>query len=164
MFVIELVYKVPLTEIDAHMKAHMAFLNKYYASGHFLVSGRKIPREGGIILATGRAAKRSKRSSRKTLFAAAVSRIFGSSSFARAKARRTCRSESAGDVAGARHSRGRWSSKMSSPSTIFPVGTKPSFALTRSDGALSGVTPEMKWVTPCEWFAQASIARATSVA
>lgn len=54
MFVIELVYKVPLTEIDAHMKAHMAFLNKYYASGHFLVSGRKIPREGGIILATGK--------------------------------------------------------------------------------------------------------------
>ncbi|MET0591532.1 MAG: YciI family protein [Polyangiaceae bacterium] len=54
MFVIELIYKVPLTEIDAHMKAHMAFLNKYYASGHFLVSGRKIPREGGIILATGK--------------------------------------------------------------------------------------------------------------
>ncbi|MET0594854.1 MAG: YciI family protein [Polyangiaceae bacterium] len=53
MFVIELVYKVPLTEIDAHMKAHMAFLNKYYASGHFLISGRKIPRDGGIILATG---------------------------------------------------------------------------------------------------------------
>ena len=53
MFVIELIYKVPLAEIDAHMKAHMAFLNKYYASGHFLVSGRKIPRDGGIILAVG---------------------------------------------------------------------------------------------------------------
>lgn len=53
MFVIELVYRADLTEIDAHMREHMAFLNKYYASGHFLVSGRKIPREGGIILATG---------------------------------------------------------------------------------------------------------------
>lgn len=54
MFVIELTYKVDLAEIDAHMKAHMAFLRKYYASGHFLVSGRKIPREGGIILAVGK--------------------------------------------------------------------------------------------------------------
>jgi uncharacterized protein YciI len=54
MFVIELIYKVPLAEIDAHMAAHMAFLEKYYASGHFLVSGRKVPREGGIILAMGK--------------------------------------------------------------------------------------------------------------
>jgi uncharacterized protein YciI len=53
MFVIELTYKVELTEIDAHMKAHMAYLNKHYAAGTFLVSGRKIPREGGIILAVG---------------------------------------------------------------------------------------------------------------
>ena len=50
MFVIELIYKVPLAEIDAHMAAHVKFLKKYYASGHFLVSGRKIPRDGGIIL------------------------------------------------------------------------------------------------------------------
>ena len=51
MFVIELLYKAPLPEIDAHMPAHMTFLKKYYASGHFLVSGRKIPRDGGVILA-----------------------------------------------------------------------------------------------------------------
>ena len=53
MFVIELTYKAPLTEIDAYMAAHVAFLKKYYASGNFLVSGRKIPRDGGIILAVG---------------------------------------------------------------------------------------------------------------
>ena len=53
MFVIELVYKVPLPEIDAKMRAHVAFLKKYYASGNFVVSGRKIPRDGGIILAVG---------------------------------------------------------------------------------------------------------------
>jgi uncharacterized protein YciI len=53
MFVIELIYKAPLAEIDASMRAHMTFLKKYYASGHFLVSGRKIPRDGGIILAVG---------------------------------------------------------------------------------------------------------------
>jgi uncharacterized protein YciI len=54
MFVIELVYKASLEEIDAHMAAHVRFLKKYYAAGNFLVSGRKIPREGGIILAVGR--------------------------------------------------------------------------------------------------------------
>ncbi|HEX7668398.1 MAG TPA: YciI family protein [Polyangiaceae bacterium] len=53
MFVIELVYKAELSDIDAHMKAHVAFLNKYYKAGNFLVSGRKIPRDGGIILAVG---------------------------------------------------------------------------------------------------------------
>jgi uncharacterized protein YciI len=51
MFVIELKYKADLTKIDARMAAHVKFLKKYYASGHFLVSGRKIPRDGGIILA-----------------------------------------------------------------------------------------------------------------
>ena len=54
MFVIELIYKVDLAEIDAHMAAHVDFLKKYYASGNFLVSGRKIPRDGGIILAVGK--------------------------------------------------------------------------------------------------------------
>lgn len=51
MFVIELIYKADLAEIDAAMRPHMAYLKKYYAAGRFLVSGRKIPREGGIILA-----------------------------------------------------------------------------------------------------------------
>jgi uncharacterized protein YciI len=54
MFVIELIYKADLVEIDAHMAAHVGFLKKYYASGNFLVSGRKIPRDGGIILALGK--------------------------------------------------------------------------------------------------------------
>jgi uncharacterized protein YciI len=53
MFVIELNYKADLADIDAHMTAHVAFLKKYYAAGNFLVSGRKIPRDGGIILAVG---------------------------------------------------------------------------------------------------------------
>jgi uncharacterized protein YciI len=53
MFVIELTYKAALAEIDRHMKAHVAFLDRHYASGRFVVSGRKIPRDGGIIIATG---------------------------------------------------------------------------------------------------------------
>jgi uncharacterized protein YciI len=53
MFVIELMYKVPLEQIDAAMKPHMEFVKKHYAAGDFVVSGRKVPRDGGIILATG---------------------------------------------------------------------------------------------------------------
>ena len=51
LFVIELIYKASLPEIDASMTAHVRFLKKYYAAGQFLVSGRKIPRDGGVILA-----------------------------------------------------------------------------------------------------------------
>lgn len=53
MFIIELIYKVELAEIDANMRAHMAFVKREYQAGHFLVSGRKVPREGGIIVAVG---------------------------------------------------------------------------------------------------------------
>ena len=53
MFIIELLYKAELAQIDAHMTDHMAFLNKHYAAGRFVVSGRKVPRDGGIIVATG---------------------------------------------------------------------------------------------------------------
>ena len=53
MFVIELIYKADLGQIDAAMKAHVAFLDKHYAAGTFVMSGRKIPRDGGIIIAAG---------------------------------------------------------------------------------------------------------------
>jgi len=52
MFVIELTYTAPLPDLDACMAAHVAFLNEQYAAGRFIVSGRKIPRTGGIIIAT----------------------------------------------------------------------------------------------------------------
>jgi uncharacterized protein YciI len=53
MFVIELTYKAPLAAIDACMAPHVRFLKKHYATGVFLMSGRKIPRNGGIIVALG---------------------------------------------------------------------------------------------------------------
>jgi uncharacterized protein YciI len=56
MFVIELIYKVPLAQVDQHMKEHVAFLNEHYADGKFLISGRKIPRDGGVIIALGESA------------------------------------------------------------------------------------------------------------
>jgi len=70
VFIIELEYKVPLREIDAHMKEHVEFLHRYYASGHFLVSGRKIPRDGGIILVVGASRAEVERIAREDPFVA----------------------------------------------------------------------------------------------
>lgn len=51
MFIASLTYKVELSEVDKHLDAHVAYLKKYYALNKFIVSGRKIPRTGGIIIA-----------------------------------------------------------------------------------------------------------------
>ena len=51
MFLFELTYTADLERIDGAMKAHMRWLNANYAAGHFLVSGRKVPRDGGVIIA-----------------------------------------------------------------------------------------------------------------
>ena len=51
MFIIELTYKVSTEVIDANMAAHIKYLDKYYHAGNFLASGRKEPRDGGIIFA-----------------------------------------------------------------------------------------------------------------
>ena len=44
-------YIKPLDEIDAAIPAHVEWLKKGYAEGIFLASGRRIPRNGGVILA-----------------------------------------------------------------------------------------------------------------
>jgi uncharacterized protein YciI len=53
VFVLLLTYTRPLDEVDALMRRHMAWLNEGYAAGRFLVSGRRMPRTGGVIVATG---------------------------------------------------------------------------------------------------------------
>ena len=53
MLILSLTYKVPLEKADEHMDAHMAWVKKGYDDGHFLASGRKVPRTGGVILARG---------------------------------------------------------------------------------------------------------------
>jgi len=50
MFVILLNYVKPLSEVDRFVGEHRQFLERYYASGHFLLSGRMEPRTGGVIL------------------------------------------------------------------------------------------------------------------
>ena len=53
MFVLLLTYVKPLKEVDALMRRHMAWLNEQYDAGRFVVSGRRVPRTGGVILARG---------------------------------------------------------------------------------------------------------------
>ncbi|WP_165025195.1 YciI family protein [Dysgonomonas sp. ZJ279] len=51
MFIALLSYKVPIEEVEKYIDRHVEYLKKYYASGHFMASGRKLPRTGGVILA-----------------------------------------------------------------------------------------------------------------
>ncbi|MDF0534708.1 hypothetical protein KDN34_01965 [Shewanella yunxiaonensis] len=51
MFVVSLTYTCELSEIEKYLAAHIAYLEQQYAAGHFLASGRKVPRIGGVILA-----------------------------------------------------------------------------------------------------------------
>ncbi|WP_374776726.1 YciI family protein [Streptomyces sp. NBC_01310] len=53
MFVMELTYTAPVEDVEDEMDAHISWLDGYYASGVFLASGRKVPRDGGVILAGG---------------------------------------------------------------------------------------------------------------
>tara|TARA_R110000796_G_scaffold252631_1_gene389274 strand:- start:175124 stop:175414 length:291 start_codon:yes stop_codon:yes gene_type:complete len=50
MFIINITYKTELEKVDLFLDEHIEFLNKQYELGNFLASGRKIPRNGGIIL------------------------------------------------------------------------------------------------------------------
>lgn len=50
MFIVNLTYKADLLKIDQFLDAHKEYLKEQYQLGHFLASGRKIPRTGGIIL------------------------------------------------------------------------------------------------------------------
>jgi len=51
MYIVLLTYTAPLDQVDAHLASHRDYLARHYASGMFLLSGRKEPREGGVILA-----------------------------------------------------------------------------------------------------------------
>ncbi|WP_053849164.1 YciI family protein [Streptomyces sp. NRRL B-24085] len=51
MFVLELTYTAPLDAVDAVLAAHVAWLEEQYQRGVFLASGRKNPRDGGVIIA-----------------------------------------------------------------------------------------------------------------
>ena len=50
MYLIILTYQRDLSEVEKHLEAHRAYLDKHYASGHFVASGAQVPRKGGVIL------------------------------------------------------------------------------------------------------------------
>lgn len=51
MFIIQLTYITPLTEVDKYLQAHREFLDYHYKQGLLLASGPMKPRTGGIIIA-----------------------------------------------------------------------------------------------------------------
>lgn len=53
MFIAILTYVRPLEEVDALIPEHVQFLDRHYASGRFIISGRIVPRTGGVILIGG---------------------------------------------------------------------------------------------------------------
>lgn len=50
MFVAISVYLKPLEEVNKLYPEHSAWLEKYFASGHLLGSGRRVPPIGGILI------------------------------------------------------------------------------------------------------------------
>ncbi|MEL6586851.1 MAG: YciI family protein [Pseudomonadota bacterium] len=52
LFLIDLTYTVPLAEIAPLIDDHMAWVQAHFDAGLFLVAGAKVPRSGGMILAT----------------------------------------------------------------------------------------------------------------
>jgi uncharacterized protein YciI len=53
MFVLELTYTAPLERVDELKADHMAWVKAQYDAGVFVASGRKEPRDGGVIIAVG---------------------------------------------------------------------------------------------------------------
>jgi uncharacterized protein YciI len=51
MFILEVTYTAPMERVEAALPDHLAWLEKQYAAGYLLASGRKVPRDGGIMLA-----------------------------------------------------------------------------------------------------------------
>ena len=52
VFIVSLTYVAPLETVDQFIPEHVEFLNEQYRLEHFQLSGRKVPRTGGVILAT----------------------------------------------------------------------------------------------------------------
>ncbi|MFJ3390545.1 YciI family protein [Lysinibacillus sp. NPDC086135] len=50
MFIVLVKYVQPLSVVDAFLQQHIDFLDRHYKEGHFIFSGRRGPRVGGVIL------------------------------------------------------------------------------------------------------------------
>ena len=52
MFVVSLTYICEMSDVEKYLDEHIKYLDNQYELGHFIASGRKVPRVGGVILAT----------------------------------------------------------------------------------------------------------------
>lgn len=50
MFIVLLTYIKPLDVVDEYLQSHVEYLKEQYKKNNFIASGRKVPREGGVIL------------------------------------------------------------------------------------------------------------------
>ena len=55
--IVVLTYVAPLDEVDKHMKAHVAWLERAIDEGVLLLAGRQVPRVGGILVFRGKRAE-----------------------------------------------------------------------------------------------------------
>ncbi|WP_024850977.1 YciI family protein [Hydrogenovibrio kuenenii] len=53
MFAVVITYKCPIEDVEKYHAEHVEFLTKQYDAGVFVASGRRNPRVGGVILASG---------------------------------------------------------------------------------------------------------------
>jgi uncharacterized protein YciI len=51
VYALLITYTAPMDRVDAHTADHRAYLDRWYASGHLLVSGRRSPPVGGVVIA-----------------------------------------------------------------------------------------------------------------
>jgi len=51
LFFITIEYKVPLEQVEPYFEPHIAFVRKYVDAGVFVLTGKKVPRAGGLIMA-----------------------------------------------------------------------------------------------------------------
>ena len=57
MFIVSLTYTCDIKQIEHHLAAHIEYLEHQYEAGNFLISGRKNPRIGGVIIAIANSVK-----------------------------------------------------------------------------------------------------------
>lgn len=53
MFILDITYTAPLERMDELLPDHIAWLEGGRDAGRFMAWGRKVPRTGGLVFATG---------------------------------------------------------------------------------------------------------------
>ena len=57
LFVVSLEYLVPFEQVEPHLDAHMGWIKERLSANMILVAGAKVPRTGGVIIATAESAE-----------------------------------------------------------------------------------------------------------